>query len=290
MKNLLLIAIIITSTLTSCDIQKKRYSRGFTISKNRNYSSGINKANEIETQKSKQIDSTQFNISKIKLINEPKTIVSKQVINSISNEPVDLKSTETQISKAVNNKVDELENHYHQKKKRNGILRQKKKTYELQSITKDEQLNIFALLSFIFALTLIGCFISYVFAVIASIQISRNSNKYSKFSTLLLNFSLVLYFLTIIIGGLYLLFVLSYGGASNLVVLGLAVLFILFTIAGIVLIFMNESNDKKIKVDKTKEDKSKKEPRTRTSLKKVFLIVSGILLFLWLLLQLSILL
>jgi hypothetical protein len=49
MKNLLLIAIIITSTLTSCDIQKKRYSRGFTISKNRNYNHLVKKEKEKKT-------------------------------------------------------------------------------------------------------------------------------------------------------------------------------------------------------------------------------------------------
>jgi hypothetical protein len=202
MKNLLLLAIIIISTLTSCDIQKKRYSRGFTISKNRNYSSGINKTKEIENDVSDELDTlnskTVFIPTEVKINTElAKPSLSESIVKIVPNVTIHTKKTYIKQEK----QTDYFDKSYnsHPTKKEN-ILEKKKFKESIRIKTANAHINLNAIIGIILAITILGAFISYIFTVIAYIQINLKPNYYRKSTIKIINLSLILDLVVMVFG------------------------------------------------------------------------------------------
>jgi hypothetical protein len=258
MKNILLIAIIIISTLTSCDIQKKRYSRGYTISKNRNYISSVKKNKDIKTSQNSEISKISPPI--ISKVNQEPLITNIVIQNKVKlankNEEkleiVDIYQSEKKGKfssiLAATTKSQELNN---SNIKRN----QSKKTNDPDTPKKQVNKNSIIALAFIL-LPIVGFVVSYIFAVKALKQIKLNPNKFHKSSKDIAILAMIPFYITLLLALVMSIVLILYGGIIFIILSAVILL-----IAALPMIYLNSVKTKNSQIIDDKSN-SKIKPKT----------------------------
>jgi hypothetical protein len=188
-KKILIILLLSLIIFTSCDIQKKRYSRGYTVNwnkkhQNRTKLTKYEPANDVTIVVSK-IESLETNIN-----SNDDIIVSDMVENNID-EPIILESNNS-IEEKQTIQISSITPIIYAKKENRGLIRQECNKHQPRSISNQKNaennkkingLAVAALvLSLLFFLIYIPTIISFILGIIALVKIKKNPELYSKSS------------------------------------------------------------------------------------------------------------
>lgn len=189
-KNKFIIILLISLiTFTSCDIQKKRYSRGYTLDWNKKYKS-IAKSDESVINHI-EIDSTtnqNTTITKVKddktehstVQNELTEIVTKEITPDkfLTN-----KKTKSFEEQTFSNPINSNETNISGNKIKPTFKKKKSIAYAKERTQKANSMAVAALImSLLFLLLFIPVILSFIFGIIALVQIKKDPLKYNSSS------------------------------------------------------------------------------------------------------------